>query len=173
MKRTFRYLPSALGLAAGLGLAASPALADTATSQMEVTASVSNSCTISAGTLAFGTYDPVVANASAELPGQAVLTVACTKDAATTIDLDQGANADTGSTDTAPLRRMSDGTNFLSYALYSDAGHATLWGTGDGVNVAYTGSGTSEEVDVFGAVAPGQNVPSGDYTDTVTTTINF
>lgn len=172
MKRTFRYFSSALCLAAGFGLAA-PALADTATSDLQVTASVSNTCTISAGTLAFGSYDPVVANASAELTGQAALTVACTKDAATTIDLNDGANADTGSTATVPLRRMANGSSYLTYTLYSDAGRTTVWGAGAGADVAYTGSGTTETVDVFGAVAPGQNVPSGDYADTVTTTINF
>src|SRR5262245_28710611 len=60
------------------------ARAATATSTMNVSATVSNTCTISAGALAFGTYDPVSANASLPLRATATLTVNCTNGASTT-----------------------------------------------------------------------------------------
>src|SRR5579871_6049957 len=95
-----------------LVLASSQAFAGTATSNMSVTATVSANCTISAGSLAFGTYDPVVTNATTALNGTATLSVTCTNGAASTLTLGQGSNANTGSTDTAPLRRLKSGTNF-------------------------------------------------------------
>ena len=156
-----------------LVLASSQAFAGTATSNMSVTATVSANCTISAGSLAFGTYDPVVTNATTALNGTATLSVTCTNGAASTLTLGQGSNANTGSTDTAPLRRLKSGTNFLSYSVYQDSGRTTTWGNTAGTGVSYTGTGTTGSVTVFGAVAAGQNVPGGSYTDTVVATITF
>jgi len=151
------------------------ALAGSATSNMAVSATVSNNCTISAGALAFGAYDPVSANASSNLNGTATLTVTCTTGASASITLDQGTHANTGSTATVPLRRLSDGAgtpHYLSYYLYSDSARSTVWGAST-ADVAYTGTGTSGTVTVYGAVTSGQNVPAGTFTDTVVATISF
>ena len=156
-----------------LAFASSSMFAGTATSNMSVTATVTANCTISAGSLAFGTYDPVVANASTALNGSATLTVTCTNGAAATLTLGQGSNANTGSTDTAPLRRMKTGTNFLSYSLYQDSGRSTTWGNTSATGVSYTGTGSVGSVTVFAAVAAAQNVPAGSYADTVVATITF
>jgi len=85
---------------------------------------VTNNCTISTVALAFGSYDPVVANASTNLDGTGTVVVACTKGSTATIGLGLGSNV-TGST-----RRMRDGgTNYLTYELYQDSGRATVWGS--------------------------------------------
>ena len=154
--------------------AASPTDAATATSNLSVTASVSANCSISTAPVAFGAYDPVSTNASTALSGTGTVNVTCTSGASTTITLGQGANADTGSTDAAPARRLSDGgTNFLTYSLFQDAGHATVWGNTAGTGVANTGTGTQTAITVYGTVAAGQNVPSGNYSDTVVATVTF
>jgi spore coat protein U-like protein len=154
--------------------AASSTDAATATSNLSVTASVSANCSISTAPVAFGAYDPVSANASTALSGTGTVNVTCTNGASTTVTLGQGANADTGSTDAAPARRLSDGTtNYLSYSLYQDTGRTTVWGNTVGTGVANTGTGTQTAITVYGSVAAGQNVPSGSYSDTVVATVTF
>jgi spore coat protein U-like protein len=147
--------------------------AGSASSSIAVSATVNANCLITAGALGFGTYDPVSANASSPLDGSATLSVTCTQGAAAKIMLGQGSNADTGSNDGAPVRRMRTGTNYLSYQLYKDVAGGVVWGNTDGTHVAYTGTGGSGSVSVYGRVTAGQNVPAGSYTDTVLATINF
>jgi spore coat protein U-like protein len=161
--------------AASFGLlSTSPAFAGSATSSMGVSASVSNNCTISAAALSFGAYDPGVANASTPLDASANLTVQCTLGSSASIELGQGSNADAASSDAAPLRRLADGAgHFLSYALDQDGAHAVSWGNTSGTGHAYSGVGTSEQVSVYGRIAPAQNVPAGSFTDSVVATINF
>jgi spore coat protein U-like protein len=160
-------------LIAAVAFVATPAHAGSATSDMSVTMSVGNNCTISAGTLAFGAYDPVSANATTAKDGAATLAVNCTNGSTATITLGQGSNADVASTDAAPLRRAISGSDYLSYALFSDSGRTTAWGNTAGTGAGYTGTGGSTNVTVYGRVPAGQNVPYGSYSDTVVTTITF
>jgi spore coat protein U-like protein len=148
------------------------AFAATETSNMAVSVDITNSCTISAGALAFGSYDPV---AGTQVDGTADLTVACTEGSTNGITLGQGANADSGSSDAAPLRRMTDGSsNFLSYALFSDSGRSTVWGNTVGTDVDYVAADSSSAtVTVYGRIAAAQSAPAGTYTDTVVATIEF
>ena len=148
--------------------------AATATSNLSVTASVTANCTISTSPVAFGAYDPVSTNASSPLTGTGAVNVTCTSGASTSVTLGQGSNAGTGSSDAVPVRRLNDGsTNYLSYQLYSDNGHSTVWGNTSGTGVAHTGTGTQTAITVYGSVAAGQNVPSGSYSDTVVATVTF
>jgi spore coat protein U-like protein len=160
-------------IALGSGLSGVDSYAGSATSSIAVSATVTPNCLITAGALGFGAYDPVSANASTPLDGSATLTVTCTQGAAAKIMLGQGAHQDSGSTDGTPVRRMLAGSNYLSYQLYKDVAGGVVWGNTDGTHVAYTGTGGSGSVAVYGRVAGGQNVPAGSYTDTVLATINF
>lgn len=172
--RTFAKALSFTAIAAFGMLSSNDALAGSSSANMSVSASVTNSCTISAAAMSFGAYDPGVANASTPLDASAQLTVQCTLDAATNIQLGQGSNADTGSTDAAPLRRLSDGAgHFLSYALDQDASHSTAWGNTAGTGVSHTGTGAAVQISVYGRIAQAQNVPAGSFSDSVLATINF
>jgi len=170
-KTSIRHI--ALALAGIVVLTGASAFAGTATSNMAVSATVSANCTIAAGALAFGAYDPIVANASVPLPGTATLTVTCTSGSPSTITLDQGLNPAGGSTNAAPLRQMASGGNFLSYGLFQDNAHTITWGNTAGTGAAYTGTGVAGSVTVFGQVPAAQNVPAGTYNDTVVATITF
>lgn len=141
----------------------------TATANLTVTASVGNDCTISTTPLAFGAYNPVVANATAALSGTGGVVITCTKNAVTTIGLGLGANA-TGST-----RRMILGAEFLTYELYQEVGHTTVWGaTGTArLTPPAAPSKAARTFAVYGLVPPGQDVAAGSYTDTVIATVNF
>jgi spore coat protein U-like protein len=173
MLRVTRFMAVGWGLLALAAVVTAPALAGTATSNLSVTATVSNNCTSATVAMAFGAYDPVSAHASSDLDGTGTVTVTCTKNASTTITLGQGSNADTGSTDAAPLRRLKVGSNYLSYGLYSDSGRSTVWGNTSGTGKAHTGTGTATDMTVYGRIPWGQNVPTGSYTDTVVATVNF
>ena len=147
--------------------------AGTSTANLSVTATVSANCTISTGAVAFGAYDPIVTNASSALDGAGSVSVTCTTGSAPVITLGQGANSGSGSTDAAPVRRMLSGSSYLSYALYSDAGRSTVWGNTAGTGVSRTGTGAADALTVYGRVTAGQNVPSGNYSDTVVATVTF
>jgi spore coat protein U-like protein len=151
---------------------AGTSLAATATSNMAVSATVTNNCTISAGALAFGNYD--IANANgADLDSTATLSVQCTSGASTVITMGQGLHADSGSTDATPLRRLESGTDYLSYGLYRLSDYTAPWSNDAAGGLAYTGTGASTSVTVYGRIAGSQNVPAGSYTDTVVATITF
>lgn len=149
---------------------APPALATTATSSLQVSATVANTCSISTSAVAFGTYDPLVANASAPLDQTGSVTITCTKGLDATIGLNLGSNA-SGST-----RRMTDGaSDYLTYELYKDSGRTAVWGN-SGADLNDPGPAPSKApraITIYGRVAGGQDVPAGSYTDTVTATVNF
>ena len=170
MKQTYKALPVALVILA----LSSGALAASSTANLSVTASVSANCTISTNAVAFGSYDPVSANASSALNGTGSVVVTCTNGSSATITLGQGLNAASGSSDAAPLRRMKDGgTNFLSFSLFSDSSRTTTWGNTSGTGVSHTGTGSATSLTVYGQVSGGQNVPAGSYSDTVVATVTF
>ena len=168
-KRMGRLMAGAgvAALVAGfVGLAQSTVEAGSATSGFTVSATVSANCTISSGALAFGAYDPVVANASTNLDQTSTITVACTKGSTSTVSLDNGSNA-SGST-----RRMKSGTVYLTYEMYNDSARSVVWNSTN--TVSYTAaSKAATGLTLYGRVAAGQDVPSGSYTDSVVATINF
>lgn len=153
---------------------ATGAFAASSTANLSVTATVGANCTISTSAVAFGSYDPVSANASSALDGVGGVTVTCTNGSAATITLGQGGNAATGSSDAAPLRRMKDsGSDYLSYSLFSDSSRTTIWGNTAATAVNHTGTGSAASLSVYGQVAGAQNVPAGSYSDTVVATVTF
>ena len=83
-----KALAGTLALAATVFMAA-PALGATATSNVAVSATVINNCTITTTPVAFGNYDPL-SGAPNNNSGTVVIT--CTKGAATTVTLGNGNN---------------------------------------------------------------------------------
>jgi spore coat protein U-like protein len=174
MKRLRRFAivtaTAVFAMVTTLLLSSTEVAAATATANLTVSATVSVNCAVTAGTLAFGAYDPVVTNASAALDGSGTFTVACTKGATgVTIDLGQGANYSGG-------RRMVAAGNYLPYQVYSDAGRTTVWGSTSGgatVAVAAPASSAPATYTVYGRIAAAQDVPAGGYGDTVVATVNF
>ena len=147
--------------------------ADTATSNLGVSASIAATCTISTSPAAFGAYDPVVTHKSAPLDVTGTVTTTCTNGSAVLITLGQGANADTGSDDATPLRRVKSGSNYLSYFLYSDTGRTTEWGNDTSSVIPDPGPGAASALTIYGRMPADQNMPVGSYTDTVVATVTF
>jgi len=154
------------------------AAATTATANLSVTADIANTCTITTANVAFGTYDPVITNASSPKDGTGSVTTTCTTGFATAkITLGQGANFGGGSTAAVPVRRMLQvsGANFMSYTLYQDSGRTTVWGDTSGTSPAsLTATGSAQSTTVYGRIPAGQaTLPAANYSDTVLATITF
>jgi len=161
----------ALALAAATCLlAASDTWADSATAVIAISANVRKNCLISTTAVAYGAYDPVAANATAPLDATGTVVLTCTKGTTASIGLDGGANAQ------GPTRRMANGTaSFLTYELYQDNAHTVIW-TNAGSGMLTIPSAPSKEprsFTVYGRVAGAQDVPVGNFTDSVVATVNF
>ena len=148
--------------------------AGTTTGSLAVSATISNNCSFGTSTMAFGAYDPVVANASTALAVTGTVNLTCTKSDAITLTADAGLNGASASGSCATgtcTRAMKSGSNYLSYDLYTSSGHTTVWNTSN--NIPATGTGVSQAVSVYGYIPAGSNQPAGSYADTVTVTATF
>lgn len=147
---------------------AEAAQAGTATTTMNVSATVQNSCLVSASALAFGNYDPVSASPT---NATSSITVTCTTGTSFTVGLDAGSAAGA----TVTTRQMSNAANRLSYSLFSDSARTTNWGNTAGVNTpaAITATASPSVLTVYGQVAAQQNLPAGSYSDTVIVTVTY
>ncbi|GAB4356178.1 MAG: Csu type fimbrial protein [Methylohalobius sp. ZOD2] len=128
-------------------------------------ATVSTSCRIETSELRFNNDDP--------LDGTGSVAVTCAGGTSATIILGQGASADSGSTDDAPLRRMTDGTHYLSYNLYQNAARSTVWGNTAATGVSANCTGAADIHTIYGRIAGGQNISIDHHTDTVIATVTF
>lgn len=157
-------LLAALAAVAGTSQAASPQTAD-----ITVSAQISANCTISAGNMQFGAYDPIVANSGtgSDVTATADITTTCTSGSSPLINLSLG-----DFSNGAGLRQMASGANRLSYNLYSDNGHNALWDVNSDVP-ATTPDGTPHVNTVFGLLPKGQNKPVGSYSDVVVASVSF
>lgn len=94
----------------------------------------------------------------------------CTKTTPWQVSLDNGLHAN------GTVRRMRLGgtNNYVQYELYSDSAHNLPWGSILDTNtVNNTGTGSSQNLTIYGRVPAPQSVPSGYYSDTVTVTITY
>lgn len=165
-------LASAILIAAA---SATPAMAASTQSNLSVSSTVPANCTISTAPISYGNYDPISANAStgADVTGSGTITYTCTSGTAATITLGQGSNSGTGSSDASPVRRLKDGSNYLSYQLYQNTERTTVWGNTGGTGLGTNGTGNEQTATVYGKINKGQNAAVGTYSDTVTATITY
>lgn len=148
-----------------LGLISTPAAALTQTATIAVSATVVDSCSISANSLGFGTY------AGAALPASTTITVTCTNLGSYQVGLNGGTT--TGGTDVARIMQ-GPGLNVLNYNLYTTAGLATVWGNTAAHNwVVGTGTGSAQTLTVYGNVTAAQPLAVGSYSDSITATVNY
>jgi spore coat protein U-like protein len=154
---------AAVALAIALAFAPTSASATTGTANFAVSATVTNTCTISAAALSFGAY-----TGAAAVTGSSSITVNCTNLALYSVALSTGAG-------TYTTRTMANGTATLGYNLYTTTGDTTVWGDGTGstASVAGTGTGSNQTLTVYGKIPTGETSLSGTYSDTITATITY
>lgn len=158
--------------AAGILLVASaPTVAATKQTTMGVSATVAANCVIAAEPLSFGSYD-----ASVDKSGSSDLTVRCSNGTPYTVKLSPGA---TGS---FSQRLLTSGSNSLEYNLYTTSAFSSVWG--DGTSGTATQGGFGAGLAVGSAITHtvhgllpntdnNQNAPTGNYSDTITVTVEY
>ena len=173
MKTLMKALVAVSILGAGSALAASPSNGTDATKTLTMTATINSICAIQANaTLAFGTYDPTSGTAK---DASTAITFKCTKNSIFDIGIDG----------TVGSRTMTNGTDTLSYELYSNSGRTTAWGNAqdtdtvsadeaaDSTGNGFTTGATAQSKTVYGRITAGQDKEAGSYSDTRTITIYY
>jgi len=130
------------------------------------TATISNSCNVSATSVNFGSF----ANLNSAVSGTGTVIVQCTNGSPYNV----GLNAGTGTDATVSARLMTKGSYTITYSLYQNSAHTTVWGSTIGTNtVSGTGTGSNQSITVYGLV-PVQTPPAaGTFTDTVVATVTY
>lgn len=139
------------------------------------TATISTNCNISTTTMNFGSTAPSIAS---NIDSTATITVQCTNTTPYSVGLNNGSNA-SGSQN---RMRLGATANFVNYEIYTDSARTHLWATtssttsctsGASTCILGTGTGSNQNITVYGRV-PTQTVPAaGTFTDTVVVTITY
>jgi spore coat protein U-like protein len=92
----------------------------------------------------------------------------------TTISIGIGQSATSGSIANRQLEKTGAATDRLNYNIYKDGGYSSLWGDGTAGTTPLIVNTTTKttSVPIYGKIDPGQNVPVGNYKDTVIVSVN-
>lgn len=132
-----------------------------------VTAVNNKTCRVTANDLNFGSVTAFSIAANRDVNGSATIT--CTNGTAYRVLIGNGL---TGTGPTA--RKMTNGANSVTYAIYRDVARTQAWGSTSGVNsLAGTGTGLAQTITMYGRVPPQAVPPPGNYSDTVVMTIEY
>jgi len=166
-------------LLSAAGLSAS-AYAATSVSDMAVTANIGTNCTMSSTDLAFGAYDPIVANAALDLRATSTVSTTCTSGATGVVTMSGGDHVlYCVINDCYRQLANAEETGFLRYNIYTSASYyvSNIWNNDveEMSSVAQVlGSGVSQDLTVYGEIPKNQkNAPAGSYTDTITVTLTY
>lgn len=160
-------LAAAVLVAAGFAGAANAAQ-DTTTFQVKIT--ITESCDIHTTKATDVDFGSNARGKSGNIDAEGKLVVNCTLGTPYNIGLNGGMHG-TGVTD----RKMNNGGILIPYGLYKSAGRSDNWGdTGTGL-LPGTGTGSNQDIPVYGRVVGSdtQHAPAGLYTDTITATITY
>jgi len=144
------------------------AFAATDTDPVAVSASITSSCILSAGTMAFGAYSPL-SGAASDVSGS--ITVTCTDGTAWALTADIGLGA--GATFASRKMTHTNTTSLLNYSLYTEGTHTTAWDATTGT-ITGTGNGAAQATTFYGRIFGSQETAlPGSYSDTVTVTVTY
>jgi spore coat protein U-like protein len=132
---------------------------------------ISKSCSVATSALNFGTIPLNATTVKTSLAtASTTVSVRCTSTTAYTVGLNQG----TGTGATTTTRIMNNGTAHLNYQLWRDLARTLNWGNTVGTDtVSGTGTGLTQNLNVYGSIAAGQSVLPGTYTDTVNVILTY
>ena len=141
------------------------AYAATATTTMSVTLTINAGCTVTAGSLAFGSAQLL----SVPVTASTTVIPTCTNTTPYTVLLDAGS----GTGATVAARKLTNGSNTVTYSLYQDAAFSTVWGNTAGQTVAGTGNGNAQSLTVYGRIPAQAGAPPGSYADVINVTVAY
>lgn len=144
-------------------------IAGSTSTTITVSATVPVNCNFTGGSaaLAFGTYDPINANATQDLDSTTSVSIRCTKGTTAVFTMNNGNNANG-----AQRRMVNDTSDYLNYQVYTNGSYSTIWDTTNTVTYIAPNNGTAQ-IPIYGRIPAGQNVTSGSYNDVVTITATY
>lgn len=159
MSRRSKLLATAAALLAALSAPGRPARA---------------ACNVSATPVAFGRYDVFSA---LPLDSTGTVTVWCDEVPPPDVTVAIGPSATGGGFNPRKLRHAG-GSAVLQYNLFTSAAMSTVWGDGTSGTSTVLIRGVRRNsppvvTTIFGRVPPRQDVPAGNYSDTLTVTITW
>jgi spore coat protein U-like protein len=134
-------------------------------------------CSVSATPVGFGVYDPFGSSPS---DSSGTITVSCTGLVlSVAVSYDILLNKGLYASSFLP-RQMASGANRLNYNLYTDSARTIVWGDGTG-GTSFVSDGyllglftVNRDYTVYGRIPASQTgVHTGDYSDTITVTVNY
>ena len=138
------------------------------------TPALAASCSVSTGSVAFGSYSPL-SGAARESTGSVIVSCSEALSGVVSYNIALGAGAGTYTS-----RVMLSGVHVLGYNLFKDSARALVWGDGTGgstlVSDSYTmiSSPTIRTYPVYGRIPGGQtSAHVGTYSDTIMVTVAF
>jgi spore coat protein U-like protein len=149
-------------------LAATTATAATQFDDFTAKLVLTNSCTIVADDLDFGSQTGM----TADLDVDTAVHVTCTGANPVSVSF----NAGTGTGSTIAARAMNSGANVVAYNIYTSAARSTPLGTTAGtdtIDFTSTGGGTTDDKTVYGRVPAQAAQPNGTYQSTVRATVTY
>lgn len=163
-----RMLCGAVLTGIAMTMAASSAMAATATANMTVRITIQGQCLIqSANDLDFGATGVITAN----IDQTTTIGVQCTSGQTYNVGLSAGAG--TGATTTVRVM-TGPASATINYGIYRDAARTQAWGITIGTDtVTGTGNGNVQSINVYGRVPPQTTPAAGVYTDTVAVTVTY
>lgn len=148
----------AISAAVAIVAMAGSAFANTSTTTVAVSASITGACVVtSAGSIAYGVLDPL--NAVVVTPGITQPVVKCTNGLSVAITDDQGLHK------VGAQAKMSNGSTGLINYAFGHAASVTGLGSATSLPIALTGTSL--------AIADYASAPAGTYADTITLTLTF
>lgn len=136
-------------------------------------------CSVTAGSVAFGAYDPL-SGGNRDSTGS--VTVECTRSLFSAFTVNYEVRLNAGNRGSFTPRAMNAGADTLEYNLYTDPTRTTIWGDGSSGTVSQSGSlswvlfqfGTKTQTfTTYGRIFGAQFVPAGTYSDTITVTVLY
>lgn len=160
MKKQFLKLAAVMALALGIQATAH---AGSVSATSTVTINYAGACTIAAG-------NPTIAYAGEDISSTADVTVNCSNGLAWTLTADGGLNA------SGELRRGKQGTEYLAYRLFKDAGLTQEVGVTSNTMATGTGNAANQITTAYFAIKVADNAgnpTAGDYPDTLGWNLTF
>jgi spore coat protein U-like protein len=135
-------------------------------------------CTVSAGGIAFGVYNPLntVADAST-----GTLRVTCNGSGTGSANVTVNVSLSTGLSGSFATRKMFSGANILNYNIYWSTAYTQIMGDGSGGSFAGTagpfvvpaGGSNFATGTMYGLIPASQDVAPGSYADVITVTVTY
>ena len=145
--------------------------AGNATSTLSVTAVVPPTATVDPVPINNITYGDISLGTTVS----SEITVTASQGSTLVITIGQGLNPASNSTPADPIRRMksSTGEYYLDYELTKDTNGDQNFGGTSQTGLTVTGTGSEQNIPLYLHILPNQNVPVGNYTDTITVTTDY